>query len=90
MRTIQSLGGVMLGALIIITSMTRALTIMRGSATTDLHTLLGWAVMAVLGLFVLCWGIMRYLMSGDGQRRRPVPPEGHTGAPSSQSRARNR
>lgn len=90
MRSIPSLGGITIGALIIITSLNRALGLIQGSATTDLYYVMAWSVMAVLGLFVLCWGIMRFMMGGERTTSRAVPPKGHTGAPSPESRTRNR
>jgi len=90
MRSIASLGGMTVGALIIITSLNRALSLIQGSAATDIYVIMAWSVMAVLGLFVLCWGIMRFMMGGERTTSRAVPPKGHTGAPSPESRTRNR
>jgi len=90
MRTISSLTGILLGALIIITSLQHALVHVTASSNQGIQALFGWSIMAVLGLYLLGWGLMKFMMGGDEQTDRPTPPKRQTGIASSHSKTRNR
>lgn len=91
MTPLKSIGVVAIGGVLTFVGITQAFE--SAGLVPDLHLVFSWSLMAVFGLYLIAWGLVKFTMSEPSSRERPTSSTSYStalGTPSAHSHTKRR